>query len=79
MESNFLNAARIKKLKGLREKLPARCSFAKTISENLANQGIVIQPTEIYQMVRGQRTVNEKVVDEMQKLVTEFEEFELTV
>jgi len=74
METNFLNVARIKRLKELRSKLPSRCSFAKTISYNLANQGFNISPDHIYQMVRGHRTVSEKVLDQMQKLVVEYED-----
>jgi hypothetical protein len=76
MESKFLNVARIKRLKELRSKLPSRCSFAQTISQNLAIQGVDVTVEHIYQMVRGHRTVNEKVLDEMQKLVSEFQQFE---
>lgn len=76
MDTNFLNIARKKKLKELRSKLPVRCSFAQIISQNLASQGIELTPEHIYQMVRGHRTVNEKVIEEMQKLVTEMEEYE---
>ncbi|CAG5072928.1 hypothetical protein DYBT9623_04465 [Dyadobacter sp. CECT 9623] len=77
MNSKFLNVTRIKKLKELRDKLPSRCSFAQTISQKLNDQGVNIKSEQIYQMVRGHRTVNEKVLEEMQKLVTEFEDSEV--
>jgi len=79
MESKFLNRARIDKIQELRNKLPARCSFAQTISERLENQGIEIPVNKIYAMVRGQRIVDKKVLEEMQKLVQEMEECEASV
>lgn len=75
MDSNFLNAARIKRIKELRAKLPVRCSFAQIISQNLEKQGVSVPVEHIYQMVRGHRTVNSKVIDEMQKLVSEVGDF----
>ena len=79
MESKFLSAVRSKRLKELRSKLPVRCSFASTISENLAKQDIIIPADHIYQMVRGNRVVNENVLKEMQKLVQEMEDCEVSV
>lgn len=79
MESRFLSAVRLKKLKELRSKLPVRCSFASVISQNLAGQGIEVSTEHIYQMVRGNRTVHEKVLEEMQKLVKELEDIDVSV